>query len=153
MPIGEICNRSVVFARRGDSIVEAARLMREHHVGDLVVVEEANGQRTPVGILTDRDLVIEVIAKEVDMTRVTVGDVMSNHLHVAHEGDGIYDTIQAMRVRGVRRVPVVNEKGQLAGIVSADDLLELLSDEIAALAKLSIRQQAREKTARPTSSG
>jgi len=148
MPIGEICNRSVVFARPADSIVEAARLMREHHVGDLVVVDEANGTRTPVGILTDRDLVIEIIAKEVDMTRVTVGDVMSNHLHVAREEDGIYDTIQAMRARGIRRVPVVNGKGQLTGIVSADDLLELLSDEIAALAKLSTRQQAREQKTR-----
>jgi CBS domain-containing protein len=148
MPIGEICNREVVFSRRGDSIVEAARLMREHHVGDLVVIEEKDGQRVPVGILTDRDLVVEIIAKEVDMGRVTVGDVMSNHLHVAREGDGIYDTIQLMRSKGVRRIPVVNAKGHLVGIVTVDDLLELLSDEIAALAKLTSRQQAHEKSSR-----
>lgn len=148
MPIGEICNREVVFARQNDSIVEAARLMREHHVGDLVVVDEKDGRRLPVGILTDRDLVIEIIAKEVAVNELTVGDVMSPHVHVAREGDGVYDTIQLMRNKGVRRIPVVNAKSHLVGIVTVDDLLELLADEIAALAKLTFRQQAREKVTR-----
>lgn len=148
MPIGEICNREVVFARRGDSIRDAARLMREHHVGDLVVVEERDGQRIPIGILTDRDIVVELVAKGVDLAKVTVGDAMSTELVTIRESDGVYDTIQLMRIKGVRRLPVVNDRGGLAGIVSLDDLLELLADEVSALARLTSKQQARERSER-----
>src|SRR3970282_2174334 len=85
MSIGEICNRETVFTTKESSIRQAAQLMREQHVGDLVVVEEKAGRRTPLGILTDRDLVIEILAKDVDMNTVTVGDVMSNELLTARE--------------------------------------------------------------------
>jgi len=148
MPIGEMCNREVVFARRDETIASAARLMREHHVGDLVVVDERDGSRVPVGVLTDRDIVVELIAKDVDMSKLTVGDAMSPHLFSVREGDGVYDTIQLMRSKGVRRVPVVNERNLLIGIVSVDDLLELLADEFSALAQLTFKQQARERTER-----
>lgn len=148
MSIGEICNRDTIFTTRASSIGDAARLMREHHVGDLVVAEDKNGRRVPVGILTDRDLVVEILAKGVDMNAVNVGDIMSNELVTAREGDGIYETLQHMRAKGVRRVPVVDAGGGLVGIVSADDLLDLLADELTALARLVSREQARERTRR-----
>jgi len=148
MSIGEICNRETVFTTKDSSISQAAQLMREHHVGDLVVVEEKAGQRIPVGILTDRDLVIEILAKDVDMNAVTVGDVMSGELLTARESDGLYETLQRMRAKGVRRVPVLDAGGALAGIVSADDLLDLLADELTALARLLSREQARERQKR-----
>lgn len=148
MGIGEICNRDTVFTRKDSSIGEAARLMREHHVGNLVVVEEAAGRRVPVGILTDRDLVIEILAKGVDMNAVTVGDIMSGELITARETDGIYDTLQRMRAKGVRRLPVVDAGGGLVGIVAVDDLLDLLADELTALARLVSREQARERSRR-----
>ena len=100
MSIGEICNRETVFTTKDSSISQAAQLMREHHVGDLVVVEENAGRRIPVGILTDRDLVIEILAKDVDMNAVTVGDVMSSELLTARESDGLYETLQRMRAKG-----------------------------------------------------
>lgn len=128
--------------------MQAAKLMREHHVGDLVVVEELAGKRVPVGIVTDRDLVVELLAKGVDVSTVTVGDVMTRSLLAVPESEGIYDTIQFMRSKAVRRVPVVDKDGALVGIVSADDLLDLLSEEVGGLAKLAFRQQSKEKVTR-----
>lgn len=149
MPIGELCNREVIFATRDNTVTEAAELMRHHHVGDLVVVDEKFGQRVPIGMLTDRDLVVEILAKEVAIDDVTVGDLMSIDLVTARESDGVYETIQLMRAKGVRRLPVVNQKGGLVGIVSGDDLLELLAEEISGLVKLVSREQQREKKTRP----
>ncbi len=149
MTIGTICNRDTIFTTRNSSIVDAAQLMRDHHVGDLVVVDEQAGRRVPVGIVTDRDLVIEILARQVAPGSVTIGDIMSGELVTAREGDGLFDTLQRMRAKGVRRVPVVDAGGALAGIVAVDDFLDLLAEEISALARLVSREQARERTARP----
>lgn len=148
MPIGEICTREVVIVKRKESIFAAAKLMRNYHVGNVVVVEEKNGQAIPVGILTDRDIVIELIAKNVSLDSVFVEDVMSSDLIVVQENRGIWDSIQSMRARGVRRIIVVNEKGGLRGIISIDDLLELLSGELLDLARVVMREQDREKEVR-----
>ena len=148
MTIGEICNRDTIYTTRDSSIAAAAQLMREQHVGDLVVVEEKSGRRVPVGILTDRDLVVEILAKEVAMESVTVGDIMSGELVTARETDELYDTMQRMRAKGVRRIPVVDAAGALVGIVSVDDFLDLLADELTALARLVSREQARERLKR-----
>lgn len=148
MTVGEFCNREVVFIRRDESIPEAARLMRRHHVGDLVVVEEQQDRRVPVGIVTDRDLVLEVIAQEVDPNKLTVGDVMSIELVTAREEDSLFDAIKLMRRRGVRRVPVVDRAGVLVGILSVDDLLELFAETLGDLATLLQREQQREKERR-----
>ena len=149
MTIGTICSRDTIFATRDSSIVEAAQLMREHHVGDLVVVDEQAGRRIPVGIVTDRDLVVEILAKQVEPGAVSVGDVMSGELVTARDSDGLFDTLQRMRAKGVRRVPVVDAGGALTGIVSVDDFLDLFAEEISALARLVSREQARERTVRP----
>lgn len=149
MPIGEICNREVVFTRRDTTILEAAQLMRRHHVGNLVVVDERSGTRLlPVGVLTDRDIVIEVIAKEIDINAITVGDIMSPYLVTARETEGVFETIQLMRIEGVRRLPIVDAHGGLTGIVSVDDLVELLAEEMSELAKLIAREQAKETKSR-----
>ncbi len=149
MTIGTICNRDTIFTTRNSSIVDAAQLMREHHVGDLVVVDEQAGRRVPVGIVTDRDLVVEILARQVEPGSVTIGDIMSGELVTARESDGLFGTLQRMRAKGVRRVPVVDAGGGLAGIVAVDDFLDLFAEEISALARLVSREQARERTARP----
>ena len=149
MTIGKICNRETVIITADSGIVEAARLMRDQHVGDLVVVQEVSGRRLPVGILTDRDLVVEILAKNVDLGAVTVGDVMTRDPLTARESDSIYDTMQRMRAKGVRRIPVVDTGGALVGIVAVDDFLDLLSDELTALARVVTREQARERQNRP----
>lgn len=148
MTLGRICNRETVIARRETSIAEAARLMRAHHVGDLVIVEERNGRSVPVGILTDRDLVIEILAKDVDPATVTAGDAMSDRLVTAGESESLFEALQRMRIQGVRRMPVVDAGGGLVGIVAADDFLDLLAEEISALAQLVTREQTHEKARR-----
>ena len=144
MPIGTIRNREVVTAHRGTKVSEAAQLMRKHHVGDVVVVDEIDGREVPCGIVTDRDIVITVIAQGVDPEGVVLGDMMSSDVVVGRETDGVADTIQVMRTKGVRRLPIVNALGTLVGIVTADDLLALLSDEMIALTTLVAREQRRE---------
>jgi CBS domain-containing protein len=148
MTIGQVCNREVVFIHKQASIPEAARLMREYHVGDLVVIKEKTGKRVPVGIITDRDIVLEVIAEGVDMDDVSVGDIMSDKLVTARESDGLLETIKLMRATGIRRLPVVNDDNELAGILSVDDLIDLFSEQIADLARLIAREQGREKAGR-----
>lgn len=148
MPIGEICTREVVIVEKGAAVREAARLMRQYHVGDLVVVEHKGGARIPVGILTDRDIVVEVVAPGVELERLVVGDVMSFDLAAVREKDGIWESLQYMRAKGVRRMPVVDQEGALVGIVAADDLLELLAEELGALAALAKREQLKEAGAR-----
>lgn len=144
MPISEICNREVVIVQRDDTVLEAARLMRKHHVGDVLVVEKRNGISVPVGIVTDRDLVVEIMAPELDQSVITVSDIMAPELTTVKEGTGVFEAIQYMRGKGVRRLPVVNESGGLVGILTLDDLLELLSEELFELAKLVRYEQKRE---------
>ncbi|MBZ0095746.1 MAG: CBS domain-containing protein [Sulfuricella sp.] len=148
MPIGEFCNREVVFATRETSIPEAAQLMRQHHVGDLVVVDETDGKRVPVGMVTDRDMVVEIIAKSLDFNEFSVGDIMSPQLFSVQDNEGVFETIRLMRAKGIRRIPVVNQEGGLEGIVSADDILDLLAEEMAELAKVAPREQEREAQTR-----
>ncbi|MDD5034431.1 MAG: CBS domain-containing protein [Methylococcaceae bacterium] len=145
MSVGQFCNRDTVIVRKHDTIVEAAKLMRQHHVGCVIVVEDdAHGTVTPVGIVTDRDLVVEILAKEVDPDVVTLGDIMSFELVAAQEDDRLWDTLQRMRIKGVRRIPVVDRHGALKGILCSDDLLEVLAGEMGELAKLISREQLRE---------
>ena len=148
MTIGEICNRETIFVTRETSVQEAARIMREKHVGDLVVVEEKGVRRLPVGMVTDRDLVIEILAKDVNPAALTVGDVMNTDLLTAQENDDNYLTMQRMRAKGVRRLPVVDVGGTLVGIVTIDDFLDLLASELTALARLVSNEQRRERRRR-----
>jgi predicted transcriptional regulator len=135
--IGEYCNRELVTATRNMSIPEAAQLMRQQHVGDLVIVNEADGKRIPVGIVTDRDMVVEIIAKSLDLNDFCVGDIMSSQLVSVRNSQTVLDTIRLMHTKGVRRIPVVNLEGELEGIITADDILGMLAEEMAELAKIS----------------
>jgi CBS domain-containing protein len=148
MGLSEICNRSVVVTPAKTSVQEASRLMREHHVGSLVVVEDTSRGRRPVGIVTDRDVVIEVVAAGVDPATVTVGEVMGPELVTARESDQPWDTIRVMREQGVRRIPVVGDDGLLVGIVTVDDLLEILAEQLDGLGKVISAEQKREARTR-----
>lgn len=125
----EACKHDVVVARRDTSLADAAKLMRERHVGCIVVVD-TNDASKPVGILTDRDIVVEVVAAELDPRSVTVGEIMSTPVVTVRAGDDALDTLKAMRIRGVRRVPVVDDAGALAGLASLDDLLEIAGETL-----------------------
>jgi CBS domain-containing protein len=148
MAIGEICNREVVIVAREAPVPEAARLMRQYHVGDLVVVDELAGPRRPVGIVTDRDIVVEVVAMQVAPETLRVGDIMSAELATVRETEGVFETIRYMRDKGIRRLPVVDRDGWLQGIVTLDDLLLLLAEEMGELARLIGREMDREQATR-----
>jgi len=144
MPIGELCVRDVIVCTRSTTIHEAARLMRQHHVGDLLVVNGSGAKQRPVGIITDRDIVLSVIALQLDPSVFTVGDLATREIVSVREEQGIFETIQEMRKHGVRRMPVLDEEGGLIGIVSIDDLIQLLAEEMGELAKLISQEQAQE---------
>jgi CBS domain-containing protein len=148
MPIGDICVRSVVTTTPDKTIEEAAQLMRVNHVGDLLVIDRGSGRRSLHGILTDRDIVVAVVALKLDPKAITVGDVMSSGLETVTEDRGILETIEHMRSAGIRRMPVVSRQGALIGIVSVDDLIHLLAEEMGDLAKLISRERQKEAHAR-----
>ncbi len=148
MQAAELCNRQVVTASRDMSIPDAARLMRDRHVGSLVVTDTIDGKVLPVGILTDRDIVIEIISRDIPLNEVTVGDIMTFALLKVTEDENIFDVAQRMRARGVRRVPVTSRLGELIGIIAADDILELLSEELSLLSRITKREAEQEKTKR-----
>ena len=149
MSIGDVCNRDVVIADRSDSILDAVRLMRKYHVGDVVVVEEKEGHRRPVGILTDRDIVIELLAAGVDLGALTISDAMSFDLLTLRESDDLMDGIERMQQRGVRRAPVVDERDALVGILTVDDVIDLISEQLWSVTKLIGRERSSEERRRP----
>jgi CBS domain-containing protein len=124
--IGEICTRPAVTIASTASIRDAARLMRRKKVGALVVV---NGDR-PAGILTDRDIAVSVVAEDQDPADVPVGDVMHRNVTVIHAASGVMDAAKTFAATGVRRLPVVDRRGKVMGILSLDDLLMLLGTEM-----------------------
>jgi len=126
MSIRDMFIREVASASDGNTVYEAAMFMRKAHVGSLVVVNE---QHNPIGILTDRDIVLSVVAAGLEPREVKVTDVMTRDPLVVHEEADLWGTIQIMRAHGVRRLPVVNNQHQLVGIIAADDMLELLAKQ------------------------
>jgi CBS domain-containing protein len=130
---GEICTRSVTIAFRATTLNGAARLMRDNHVGCLVVVDEVGGSRIVVGVLTDRDIVTAVVASDLDPSTLRTEDVMSTDLVTAREDDSLIDLMRTMRRKGVRRIPVVGSQGELIGVVTLDDVLDILSQELGLL--------------------
>jgi CBS domain-containing protein len=148
MKIGEICNRSVSTISKDASILEVAREMREHHIGDVIVTERSDGAEKPIGIVTDRDIVIELLAEEVALGTVDVGDVMSMTLVTAPHDADLFETLRFMGIKGVRRIPVLDDDGGLYGILSVDDVLSVLTKELSFIAEISARQIERERSSR-----
>jgi CBS domain-containing protein len=147
---GEFCTRQVVTIHREDTLVEAAQRIRKHHVGMLVVVDEKDGQRMPVGLVTDRDLVVCVLAESRGHVEgLVVDDVMTRHPITAREDVELLTALNQMRNFGVRRLPIVNDKGGLEGILTFDDLIELVAEELSSLSSLVSRARRREREVRP----
>ena len=148
MRITDICTRQVISTEAGVSIRHAAEMMRKHHVGALVVTQPPNGERIPIGFLTDRDIVVAVVAVGIDTEALTVGNIMSPDLAACTEGESLFDAIQTMRIRSVRRLPVLNQKGGLAGMLSADDIYSALGAHMRELSAALIHEQVHEMESR-----
>lgn len=148
MNIGDICSRAVVSIGAGEPVQRAAELMRQYHVGSLVVTEDANGGLGPVGIVTDRDIVIEIVAKNVDPGTLTVGDIMSEEPLIANEEDDVDEVLDDMRKEGVRRIPVVDENGAVVGVFALDDLLQIMATQMDLVAGIVGAQRGEESRMR-----
>jgi CBS domain-containing protein len=158
MRVGEVCKSRVVTIRGHEELVAAAQRMREQHVGFLVVVEPVVQDRSepegrlgerPIGVLTDRDLVVTVMAREADPRTLKVEDVMTRRPVTVREDETVVDATAKMRGIGVRRLPVVSRAGALVGILALDDVLDCVADELENIVG-SIRQEQRvERAVRP----
>ena|SRR5437868_11487385 len=149
MKIGQHCKRCVISVRPAVDVVEAAKVMRDQHVGFLVVCAEVDKRDKPVGVLTDRDIVLQMTANDVSARSVLVENVMTPHPLMATETDELDEVLQAMRLAGVRRVPVVDAGGALIGIFAVDDAIDLLSGLLGDVAGSIKSEQRQERLARP----
>jgi CBS domain-containing protein len=145
MGIADFCTREVVTGGRQTSALELARIMRDRHVGDVVIVETVEGGVRPVGGVTDRDLAVQVIARGVDPGQCVAEDLMDEDVHTAVGSESTYDAIWHMRSQGIRRLPIVDAHNRLLGILTADDVTEFLAQELSALARIPLRQASREQ--------
>jgi CBS domain-containing protein len=150
MIVGNVCQTEVVTIGSEETLSVAAHLMREQHVGLLVVVAPAapNGDRQPIGVLTDRDIVTAALAKDADVRTLKVGDVMTRNPLLADEGHPVEATLRFMRDLGVRRVPVVGSRGQLTGVLSLDDMLDAFASQLTNLTGAIRNEQSRERATR-----
>lgn len=147
MSLRKLIKRHVVTIQPDASVKAAALLMKTTQVGDLIVVDGLEQDALPIGILTDRDIVRLVVAHGLSPDTVKVKDIMTADLSTVRESDGLYKAIQIMHDSGVRRLPVLDEDGRLAGILCADDVMGLISTEMRRLIEIVPEQVKNEKTA------
>ncbi|WP_408958494.1 CBS domain-containing protein [Natrinema sp. 74] len=136
MPVENLARSDVITAPPDESIRDLAATMQDEAVGSVVITDDG----TPAGIVTDRDLVTQVLAAGTDPDDVVAEDVMADDPHTIDHDAGFYQATELMSERGVRRLPVTGPDGELAGIITVDDLNELLADEHQELAEI-IRKQ------------
>jgi CBS domain-containing protein len=151
MNVGSLCRREVVTVDSAEGLTQAARLMRQCHVGYLIVVE-ANPSSTDLkvtGVLTDRDVVTAVVAREADARALKVGDVMTRNPLLANESGPLNATLRHMSEVGVRRVPVVGGRNELVGVLSLDDVLDSMAGLLGDVAGAIRNEQRSERTSRP----
>jgi CBS domain-containing protein len=141
MLLKEICTTDVVSCGSEASLLQVAQLLRGRHTGAVVVVDDPDGERIPLGLITDRDIVVKVIAAERDPRTLKAGEIMRQPLIVADETEDSSEALARMRAHGVRRLPVTGTGGQLAGIVALDDLLRLVVADAAALLDIVSKEQ------------
>lgn len=142
--VGEFCNREVVIIKPDEPLKNVAELMRKYHVGDVVLTKEEQARRIPIGIITDRDLVLEVLAPGLQMDKLTAGDISMSPLCSIHEEKNIFDALELMKEKGFRRLPVVGDNGALIGIITVDDIIELFTEMIGSMTQVIKRQQKQE---------
>ena len=132
MMVQHILTSVAIRLKRNATLQEAAVLMRDRHVGAVLVTEDGSGDR-PVGIVTDRDIAIHAAAEGRSPTSCTIEDVMTPAVVTVPQTARVSEALELMRARGVRRLVVVNETGGLAGFLSLDDIIEAMSVDLAAV--------------------
>ncbi len=132
MGLVKCCREQVVAVSPNTPAVEVAKIMREKNVGSVVIV---TGDNRPTGVITDRDLTIGVMAREKNPGEVRAGEIATRDVVTFRDSMGIYEAIQKMTAEGIRRMPVVDDAGKLIGIVTMDDIIRMMGEEMAAIAK------------------
>lgn len=148
MQLKDLCVLDVACCTRDIPVTAAARLMREQHTGSLIVIDNADEEREPVGIITDRDIVVEVLAQGRNPDKTTVGEVMSKQLVIASGSEDTSLALGRMVAHGVRRIPIVDDEDLVVGVVTLDDLLRVHAEQANSLAQVVSREQTREQRAR-----
>lgn len=148
MLLNSICTLDPACCSVRTTALEAAHIMRQKHTGDLVVVDEGEDKAAPLGIITDRDIVVEILGKGLDPAVTPVSTIIRTPVVIANESEDISHALELMRVHGVRRLPVVNHEGTLVGIITADDVLRNLAADASTLVDIVSREQAHEHRAR-----
>jgi CBS domain-containing protein len=148
MTAGELCVRDVVTATANETVTEAARRMAAFHVGDLIVVEDRPGRLPrPIGVITDRDLVVKVLARpDRAASTTTIAEVMSRDIITANETDDVEHVIEQMRENAIRRIPIVDEEDGLQGVLAIDDVVGWMRDQIQAATRILERQSQGPRT-------
>jgi len=131
--IGCICQKNVDLIRIDDSVAAAAERMRQRTVGALIAVNDA---RQPIGLVTDRDLVIRAMADGKDPDVTPVIDVMTPDLVVAQEDTPVNEALRLMREGPFRRLPIVDKHGALVGLITLDDILRRLAHDFSEIGKV-----------------
>ena len=141
MDLEKIGKKKVVTILEQEGVGDAARLMRENHVGDIIVVEEHNHKMIPIGMVTDRDIVMATLAVGASPDPFTVGDVMTTNLVTVRENETLNHVIDLMKVHGIKRLPIIGKNQELLGIIAVEDIMSFLSSELSALSEVSQRQK------------
>lgn len=145
MNIGTLCSHYLITTSTGAPLSEVARLMRESHVGAVVVTDGGIDHPRVVGIITDRDIVRSQLGRTADLSSLSAGEVMTRDPLVFPEEESIDGAIAHLRARGVRRAPVVRADGAPVGLISVDDLLRHLAGKLSGLAGIVAWQVRRER--------
>jgi CBS domain-containing protein len=150
MRVGDICTRDPVCVGGHTTLTDVARTMRAAHVGAVIVVDERGGRRVPLGVLTDRDVVVGVLAAEEEHFGLcTASTVMGPHLVTVREDEDLAPVLTTMRTAHVRRVPVLDASGALLGVLSVDDVMAALTRELQDVAAIVSEQRGVERRSRP----
>jgi CBS domain-containing protein len=148
MLVSDVMVKQVGHISKRATLIDAAEMMRTNQIGSVIVADGESGKLVPIGVLTDRDIVVEVVADDVESRKLIVEDVMTRDVVTIPVGASIFSAVQIMEREGIRRLPVIDERGALCGIVTADDLAGHLAVAIHSLSRIPGLQRIYEKHAR-----
>ncbi len=138
MQLRYVYTPDVVRCTGDTDALTAAGMMRHRHVGALVIVDSEN---TPIGVVTDRDLVVQVLAEGLDPRKTSIGPLARKPVVIAEEEEELKAAVERMRTHGIRRLPIVNRSGALVGITTLDDVLGYIVEEANALVQMTTKEQ------------
>jgi predicted transcriptional regulator len=149
--VEQVCVHTVVTIQHDLPIVQCAKIMHDEQVGSLIITEVRDGLRLPIGILTDRDITIKVVAFALDPHVFTARDIMAQPLVTARMDESLVSVLTRMQLHGVRRVPVVAQTGALLGILEADDIWEIFAEEVDSLERIILNKRTKNINNHPLS--